>query len=154
MSCTSASTSEPLPGAGQRPSPDAVLSPIRNTVRALIVQRNHVLLLRKELADGTVCHTLPGGAQEVAAGRLRCVRDGTELGEVDMATAPTASYTLALFQPVSAMTSFSSGLRSSTRSMWSVPHRRDCRRASDKSMPESTASVCSRTQLSIRMDST
>lgn len=65
---------ETLPETGQRPSADAVQSPIRNTVRALIVQRNHVLLLRKELADGTVCHTLPGGAQEPGEGLVETLQ--------------------------------------------------------------------------------
>lgn len=42
-----------------------ILPGIRNAVRAVIIQENQLLLLRKVYEDGTVKHVLPGGAQDL-----------------------------------------------------------------------------------------
>ena len=47
-----------------RPSADAVVPPIRNSVRALIVRQNHVLLLRKRAPGGMERYAMPGGGQD------------------------------------------------------------------------------------------
>lgn len=49
----------------QSPGLESIVVPIRNSVRALIVQRNQVLLLRKCGPDGSERHAMPGGGQDV-----------------------------------------------------------------------------------------
>jgi ADP-ribose pyrophosphatase YjhB (NUDIX family) len=52
------------------PAADAVVPPIRNSVRALIVHKNQVLLLRKRLPNGAQRYAMPGGGQD--AGERLC----------------------------------------------------------------------------------
>lgn len=44
---------------------DSVVAPIRNSVRALIIQHNRVLLLRKCAPGGTTRYAMPGGGQDI-----------------------------------------------------------------------------------------
>lgn len=46
------------------PPPDTVVAPIRNSVRALILQQNRVLLLRKRGPGGGERYAMPGGGQD------------------------------------------------------------------------------------------
>jgi 8-oxo-dGTP diphosphatase len=46
------------------PAPEVVVPPIRNSVRALIVRNNQVLLLRKCRPGGVERYAMPGGGQD------------------------------------------------------------------------------------------
>lgn len=46
------------------PPPETVVAPIRNSVRALILRHNRVLLLRKRGPGGGVRYGMPGGGQD------------------------------------------------------------------------------------------
>ena len=47
------------------PAREQIIAPIRNSVRALIMRHNRVLLLRKQRPDGGPRYVLPGGGQEL-----------------------------------------------------------------------------------------
>ena len=53
-----------MDAATARPAVDVVAPPIRNSVRALIVRQNHVLLLRKRGPGGVERYAMPGGGQD------------------------------------------------------------------------------------------
>ena len=44
---------------------ETLTAPIRNTVRAIIIQNQHVLLLKKDSKERGEHYALPGGAQEI-----------------------------------------------------------------------------------------
>jgi len=47
-----------------QPPVRSIVLPIRNSVRALIVRKDQVLLLRKRSRNGQQRHAMPGGGQD------------------------------------------------------------------------------------------
>jgi len=59
--------------AQYQPPVDSIVLPIRNSVRALIVRKNQVLLLRKRGRNGDPRYALPGGGQDRGETLHECV---------------------------------------------------------------------------------
>lgn len=59
--------------AQYQPPVDSIVSPIRNSVRALIVHKGQVLLLRKRSRNGRARYALPGGGQDRGETLHECV---------------------------------------------------------------------------------
>jgi len=57
-----------------QPPVGSVVLPIRNSVRALIVRKNQVLLLRKRSRNGRSRYALPGGGQDRGETLHKCVQ--------------------------------------------------------------------------------
>jgi len=59
--------------AQYQPPVGSIVPPIRNAVRALIVRKNQVLLLRKRSGNGVQRYALPGGGQDRGETLHECV---------------------------------------------------------------------------------
>ena len=59
--------------AQYQPPVRSIVPPIRNSVRALIVRKNQVLLLRKRSRNGQARYALPGGGQDRGETLHECV---------------------------------------------------------------------------------
>jgi len=59
--------------AQYQPPVQSIVPPIRNSVRALIVRKNQVLLLRKRSGNGVQRYAMPGGGQDRGETLHECV---------------------------------------------------------------------------------